>query len=262
MRVLILGVGDAFTRVHFSTSALVEGPGGYLLVDCPDPVHRTIHDGTRRAGWDVDAAGIHDVLITHLHGDHCNGLESFGFARMLLRMETPSAPLPRLHLSRPASERVWERLAPGMDGTCCMDHSPARLSDFYRLEPIEPRREAAIAGLSVKCRFTRHPVPTTGLLISDGEWTLGWSSDTPFEQAHIDWLDQADLIVHESSPGPIHTPIESLNSLPDELRAKLRLIHLPDDFDRSATDIEILAEGDVLQNLRRASIPAGCGAQS
>ncbi len=253
MRVLILGVGDAFTRAHFGSSALVEGPDGYLLIDCPDLVHRAIHEASRRAGWDVDASKIQDVLITHLHGDHCNGLESFGFARMILRMKTPSAPLPRLHISRPASERVWERLAPAMDGVCCLGHSPARLGDFYLLDTIEPQREAAIAGLTVRCRFTKHPVPTTGLLISDGEWTLGWSSDTSFEQAHIDWLDQADLIVHESSLGPIHTPIESLNSLPDELRAKLRLIHLPDDFDRSGTDIEILAEGDVLQGPERSS---------
>ncbi len=253
MRVLILGVGDAFTRVHFGSSALVDGPDGYLLIDCPDPVHRAIHDASRRAGWDVDASRIHNVLITHLHGDHCKGLESFGFARMILRMKTASAPLPRLYINRPASERVWERLAPAMDGACCMGHSPARLSDFYLLDTIEPQHEAAIAGLTVRCRFTQHPVPTTGLLISDGEWTLGWSSDTPFEQAHIDWLNQADLIVHESSLGPIHTPIESLNSLPHELRAKLRLIHLPDDFDCSGTDIEILVEGDVLEGPVRES---------
>ncbi len=253
MRVLILGVGDAFTKIHFGSSALVAGPDGYLLIDCPDLVHRAIHEANRRAGWDVDASKIHDVLITHLHGDHCNGLESFGFARMLRRMKTPSAPLPRLHISRPASERVWERLAPAMDGACCLRHSPARLADFYLLDTIEPQSEAVIAGLTVRCRFTQHPVPTTGLLISDGEWTLGWSSDTPYEQAHIDWLDQADLIVHESSRGPIHTPIEALNSLPDELRAKLRLIHLRDDFDRSGTDIEILSQGDVLQGPVRES---------
>ncbi len=68
MRVLILGVGDAFTRAHVGSSALVEGPDGYLLIDCPDPVHRALHHASRRAGWDVDASRIHDVLITHLHG--------------------------------------------------------------------------------------------------------------------------------------------------------------------------------------------------
>ncbi len=73
MRVLILGVGDAFTKIHFGSSALVAGPDGYLLIDCPDLVHRAIHEANRRAGWDVDASKIHDVLITHLHGDHCNG---------------------------------------------------------------------------------------------------------------------------------------------------------------------------------------------
>ncbi len=79
MRALILGIGDAFTRRHFSTSALVEAPGGRVLIDCPDLIHRVLHEATTQAGWSVDASGVDDVILTHLHGDHCNGLESFAF---------------------------------------------------------------------------------------------------------------------------------------------------------------------------------------
>ena len=80
MRMLVLGVGDAFTRLHFGTSALLEGPEGFVLLDCPDLVHRALHEASAKAGWDVDVMSISDILLTHLHGDHCNGLESFGFA--------------------------------------------------------------------------------------------------------------------------------------------------------------------------------------
>jgi hypothetical protein len=45
----------------------------------------------------------------------------------------------------------------------------------------------------------------------------------------------------------VHTPIESLNTLPPELTAKMRLIHLLDDFDRSATSISPLEQGEVLE---------------
>ena len=53
--------------------------------------------------------------------------------------------------------------------------------------------------------------------------------------------------MHESGPAPSHTPIEDLNALPDELRAKMRLIHLADDFDVSSTDIKPLHEGEVIE---------------
>jgi len=246
MRVLITGVGDAFTRASFGSSALVEGPRGFVQIDCPDPIHRAWQEATTLANWSASAANIHDVIVTHLHGDHCNGLESFGFWRRLLRMRDASVTRPRLHLTPQAAARVWEKLAPAMDGPMAGEKS-SRLADYFEVCTIAPDAPATVAGLTVQCRFTKHPIPTVGLLLSDGKQTFGWSSDTPFEQEHIDWLKRADLIVHESNLGPSHTPIEKLNALPKAIKAKMRLIHLPDGFDSKSTDIAILSAGDVLE---------------
>ncbi|MHC4765383.1 MAG: MBL fold metallo-hydrolase [Planctomycetota bacterium] len=245
MRVLILGVGDAFTRLHFGSSALIEAPGGHVLLDCPDAIHRCLHEATSRAGWSADASSIDDILLTHLHGDHCNGLESFGFARRILSQGAgPGAGRPRIHTSRAAADRLWERLAPAMDAATTA--SPRSLDDYYEIHELEPGTRATVAGLTVECRFTQHPVPTLGLLISDGAGTLGWSSDTPFDEAHLQWLSRADVIVHECNRPPMHTPIESFMALPPELTAKIRLNHLPDDFDPSSTAMSPLREGEVL----------------
>jgi ribonuclease BN (tRNA processing enzyme) len=248
MRVLILGVGDAFTRKHFGSSAIVEGPEGLVLIDCPDPVHRVIQEASSRAGWTIDASQIHDIIITHLHGDHCNGLESFGFLRRIHRAQDPSIalPKPRLHVSQPVAERVWQKLAPAMDAPMGQTR-PSTLDDYFEVHMLTPERPAPIAGLTVRCRFTQHPVPTIGLLLSDGKKTFGWSADTPFEPAHIDWLARsADVFVHECNRGAAHTPIESLNRLDRKVRKQMRLIHLPDDFDPAGTDIRILHEGEEL----------------
>lgn len=241
MRALILGVGDAFTARSFGSSAVIEAPAGYVLLDCPDLIHRALREAREKSGWAVDRTKITDILLTHLHGDHCNGLESLGFARRDLH---PDLPRPRLHTWPKVGDRVWERLAPAMDAG-----GERTLDDYYDLRTFEADEttEHKVAGLTVRARPTRHPIPTIGFLISDGRRTLGWSSDTPFEQAHIDFLSRADLIVHESNVGPPHTPIEDLNALPAELRAKMRLIHLPDDFDRSRTDIGMLEPGQVLE---------------
>jgi len=246
MRVLILGVGDAFTTRHFGTSALVEHDGQYVLIDCPDPIHRVLHEATRRAGWRIDAASIEDIILTHLHGDHSNGLESFGFFRRFLALSEPNRVRPRLHAAAPVLERVWHKLAPAMDGRFAGATS-SRLEDYFDPRPLRTDAPNEVAGLRVECRFTGHPVPTIGLLIGDGARILGWSGDTPFEQAHIDWLARADVIVHESNRGPAHTPIERLNALDPCLRRRIRLIHLPDDFDESVTDMAVLRLGDVLR---------------
>jgi hypothetical protein len=41
------------------------------------------------------------------------------------------------------------------------------------------------------------------------------------------------LIFHEASYGPAHSPLEKLEELPEELRKKLRIVHLPDTFETS-----------------------------
>jgi len=245
MRVLILGAGDAFTTTGFGSSALIESGGSYVLLDCPGLVHRALAEATRAAGWNVDASSIDDILLTHLHGDHVNGLEAVGFGRMILRMERPEAPRPRVFVNRPAGDRLWERLAPAMEQQRWLDR-PSRLDDYFELRPIDTGEVVRVGPLEVRARRTDHPVPATGFLIGDGSWTLGWSGDTTFEREHVDWLSAADLIVHECGPGPVHTGLDQLGALPDELRARLRLTHLPDGFDTSASDMAALAAGDVL----------------
>lgn len=82
---------------------------------------------------------------------------------------------------------------------------------------------------------------------SHGHWTFGRSGDTPLDPSHIEWLDAADLILHECNRGATHIPIEKVNSLPSKIRDKMRLIHLPDDFDPDTTDIQRLGPGDLLE---------------
>lgn len=246
MRALILGIGDAFTSRGFGTSAVLEGPGGFVLLDCPDLIHRAIREACETSGWKVDYNSIDDLVITHLHGDHVNGLESFGWARFVSRLRGANMVLPRVHTHPAAAGRMWERLAPAMDPPLTKGGRCSTIEDFFDLRVFEPGRPIHVAGLTVECRYTIHPVPTIGLKVSDGRRTLGWSGDTCFEPAHIDWLSNADLIVHEANLGPAHTQIELLNALPAAIRRKMRITHVVDEFDTTTTDIPVLQEGEVL----------------
>lgn len=255
---LILGVGDAFTTEHFGSSALLRAPGGLVLIDCPDHALRAVKQAGARAGWSVPLTGITDVILTHLHGDHCNGLEAFFFSQWVAVKQGTRKERPRLHTSPLAAARLWDRLAPAMDTLIGVDR-PLTLDDYAELCVLRPVNcfpetgvasgEAGsvdVAGLRVRCRYTTHHIPTIGLLVTSGGKTLGWSSDTRPDLAHVEWLREADMIVHESSPPPAHTPVEWLNALPWEVRERMRLLHLPDGFDAAESRMPLLREGDVL----------------
>lgn len=257
MRIVILGVGDAFTGKYFGSSALLLGPRGAVLLDCPDPIHRVLREGTGALETPIGAHEIDDILLTHIHGDHSNGLESFGFWRWMLRERGEAATKPRVWTSPWTAQRLWSKLAPAMsgEGRRSGQQGPATrsLETFFEVRTIEPGlarfEEVSVAGLTVTARWTTHPIPTMGLLISDGRATLGWASDTAYEREHLEWLAQADLIVHEANTGPAHTPIDTLNALPADIRRKMRLIHLPDEYDPSSSDIRPLTQGEVLDLL-------------
>jgi hypothetical protein len=86
-------------------------------------------------------------------------------------------------------------------------------------------------------------VPTTALLVRAGGRCLGYSADTAYDPGLIEWLAAADLVIHETGEGGLHTPYADLAALPAGLRAKMRLIHYPDDFNLTASTIEPLSQG-------------------
>jgi hypothetical protein len=123
----------------------------------------------------------------------------------------------------------------------------ASLGDYYELRVLPKSSAANIAGLQVEHRMGRHTVPTCGFRISDGTRTFAWSGDTTWDPGHIEWLQTADFVVHETSPAPAHTPVEYLNALPPELRARMALVHMGDDFDPASTQIRLLRDGELLR---------------
>jgi len=82
-----------------------------------------------------------------------------------------------------------------------------------------------------------------------GGRTLGISSDTAFDPSLIEWLSEADLIVHETNYGPAHTAYSDLLTASADVKKRMRLIHYPDEFPGlvgATSEIPCLLEGDVL----------------
>ena len=239
--VLPLGVGDAFSALRYSSCVAVGAEGRWLLVDCPHPVQKMLREATTRAGLALDAGGIDAVALTHLHADHASGIESLAYWSFFYRRR--KLPL----LVHPAvSARLWDgHLAAGMEQllpAVGADFVRMRLDDYIELLPLDEAASFEYGPFRVECRRTIHHIPTTALRIHGAGRTLGYSADTAFDESLIAWLAEADLVIHETNHG-VHTPYERLAALPAELRAKMRLIHYPDDLPESADAIERLVEG-------------------
>jgi ribonuclease BN (tRNA processing enzyme) len=241
MKLLPLGVGDAFTALYYSSCVAIEAAGQWLLIDCPHPIQKMLREASLGAGISLSPFEISGVVLTHLHADHASGLEGLGyFSYFYCQKRLPLLVHPRV------AARLWEgHLAAGMEqllpkvGAEFVEKS---LDEYFEVIPLSEERAVSFGPFSIESRFTIHHIPTTAVRIQAEGATLGHSADTAFDEGLIEWLSAADLVVHETNYG-VHTPYEKLAALPEKLRKKMRLIHYPDDFDVTASNIEALQQG-------------------
>lgn len=253
LRLLPLGVGDAFTAEHYTASYALGLDDAWLLIDCSHPVRKMLREASRAARLPVplDLDQVVGTVITHLHADHCCGLEDLGFyAYYALGRRAPI-------LAHPAvAENLWTGLlSAGMSQTWLDRYpststppTPRRFDEFFDLQPLNVEAPVTFGPFAIECRFTQHSLPTTALRIRAGGRTIGFSADSAFDPSLIAWLEPCDLIIHEvtsAHDSPVHTPYRHLAALPQPLRARTRLTHYPDDFDRDGSTIEPLRQGKI-----------------
>ncbi|MDK2971836.1 MAG: hypothetical protein PWP23_1591 [Candidatus Sumerlaeota bacterium] len=246
---LVLGIGNAFTRRFFNSSFLLIAGGQFVAIDCPAPFRRVLHDAGNRAGLSVDLDAIDHLVLTHLHGDHCNGLEEYGFFR---RYVLPGKQPGHLYLLPENLAPLWERrlhavMAEGVDPKTGR-HVARSLEDYFLPHCWEPGEVHRLAGedapgVEFAIRRTRHPVPCFGFRASFGGVTLGYSADSPFETEHLEFLASSDLIVHEAGEGTGHAALDKLQALDESVRRKIVLIHVPDAYHERDLEFPILEEG-------------------
>jgi ribonuclease BN (tRNA processing enzyme) len=235
-----LGIGDAFSSRFYSSCYALGYDGQWLLVDCPHPIRKILREAGVTAGVSLDVGDIAGIVLTHLHADHCCGIEGFALYKyFVLGGKTALWAHPQV------SELLWDRLAPTfehLEPDASAAPRAETLRKYFELHPLDAGQAVPIGPFAVECRFTRHGLPTTALRIRAGDAVLGISADTEYDPDLIAWLTEADLFLHETGSGP-HTPYEKLLALPAEVRAKLHLTHLSDQFDLAGSDLQILTQG-------------------
>jgi ribonuclease BN (tRNA processing enzyme) len=242
--IIVLGVGDTFSERYGSSALLLQCGGFSLAIDCPDMYRGVLKDASDKTGLSLSLSDIDHVLITHVHGDHMNGLEGVAFYKHFVDHERL-----RLLAAPEVRENIWDqRLKASMSALWNgSEHRRLGFDDYFEHVPLSWTGAIQVGPFSIRARRTIHHVPTSALFIEAAGRTLGYSADTAFDPELLAFLAPADLIIHETNFGPAHTPYASLAALPAELRAKMRLIHYADSFDTAASVIAPLHEGDLLR---------------
>ena len=119
-----------------------------------------------------------------------------------------------------------------------------RLRRLFVFRPITIGGSHRIHGGDLRFFYALHSIPTIGFECYFGGKSFIYSSDTLYDPARFDvmaaegvlseWRRDMlanfpwhhSLVVHEAGVPPIHTPAAQLAALPEEVRTRLRLIHI------------------------------------
>ncbi len=190
MKLTILGCsGTIPSATSGCASYLLEHDGFRLLVDAGEGCVGAL----ARSGelYDIDA-----VVVSHLHADHCLGLLSYYYARIL----NPDAGVGELPVWGP--EGTGDRLLRAFDS------GPfERFAGCYSFATLTAGHQV-IGPFDITTARMAHPVECYGMRVTAGGRTLAYSADTGPTSALPALARDADLLLCEASwqDGPDHPP--------------------------------------------------------
>ncbi|MFH0795271.1 MAG: MBL fold metallo-hydrolase [bacterium] len=245
LQVLILGCGDYFGRLRYHTSFVVLAGALRVLVDCPEPLRKIMSEASRKSGLDLDVDQLDHVLLTHLHGDHCGGVEGLGYYRHYVCRNSTRPHVYALPEVLPDlwNHRLYASMGRSRDAVTGK-LTTRKLENYFQPHAVSPGKRYKIGSLGFEIRRTLHSIPCYAVKFQYAGVSLGYSCDTIYDPDLIGWLSDCDLIIHETSTGP-HTPYEKLSALPSGLRRKMLLVHLGDNFDMKKSNILPARQGAI-----------------
>src|SRR4051794_10182808 len=79
VRLIPLGVGNAFTARYYTTALALGLDDDWLLIECPHPIRKMLREASLATGIPLDLDRVRGVALSHLHADHCSGLEDYAY---------------------------------------------------------------------------------------------------------------------------------------------------------------------------------------
>ncbi|WP_448851370.1 MBL fold metallo-hydrolase [Corynebacterium sp. 335C] len=221
MRVTVLGCSGSLVGPREPASGyLVEHDGGRFVMDMGTGVLGALQDH-------ADPAEV-DVVLTHLHGDHCLDLQGLLIWR-------------RFHPTKPAEGRA---LLYGPEGTAerigriSADHADGMddISDTFDVRRVRHGEPFTLHGVEVTPATMVHPVEAYGYRVTAGGVTVAYTGDTAWHDGLVPFARGVDVLFCEATwcstpegkPGGMHMSGYEAGILAREAGVRiLALAHIP-----------------------------------
>jgi len=263
LTLFFLGTGSMFAMAHYQTNLIAVKGNSHVLVDFGMTGPRALADLAR-----VHAGQLNVVLPTHSHEDHIGGLGYLALTNRYIGMPFMKQPKTRLIVTREYKEVLWDYSLRGS-----LAHNEANPSGGLTLEDYfdivyadliieEPRQiwQANVGDLKLELFRTRH-IPEQANTVEDCFFSFGlfiddrifYSGDSQFDRELVDYFAGrgAEYFVHDVQfyPGGVHAPLDTLKTLPEELKQRMLLCHYSDNYqEQDISDFAGWARQGVLYN--------------
>lgn len=233
MKIKFLGTGGGLcsTKVNYHSNAIIEHNGKKLLIDCGSNCPSALEE----AGIDIN--DIDAIYISHLHADHCGGMEFVGFKRYFSKFPFGSNK-PKLFGNVRVIKDLWSKTLRG--GMETVQNKKNTLKSYFDVNSISPNGKFTWEDITFNLIQTVHVVdnreikPSYGLMIQSEGKNIFFTADTQFAPNQImAYYEQADVIFHDCElanyPQSVHAQYHQLASLPEKYKRKMWLYHYDGD---------------------------------
>eukprot|EP00457_Paulinella_chromatophora_P000795 gb/GEZN01000795.1/.p1 GENE.gb/GEZN01000795.1/~~gb/GEZN01000795.1/.p1 ORF type:complete len:1074 (-),score=181.42 gb/GEZN01000795.1/:218-3439(-) len=221
--ITMLGNSDGFDAKGSTTGFVIWMNRRGIMVDPPP------HSGALLRKVGINPRLMRGVVLTHCHADHDAGT----FQKIL---EEGRVVLMTTPVILNSFLRKYNAIS-GLD--------IAILRKLFSFRPVLVGEDMKVYGGHLNFFYSLHSIPCVGVRAYCNGKSMIYSADTLNDPVRLDELHAAgvlskgrrdalvnfewhhDVILHECGVPPIHTPLTTLQALPDDVKEKLYIVHKP-----------------------------------
>jgi ribonuclease BN (tRNA processing enzyme) len=244
LELFFIGVGSGLADEHFYTNLLLIKGDTHIMVDFGEGASHALRETSGLTKFAIET-----VLPTHSHDDHVGGIGTLAVANRYVSTAIMGKPKLKMIIGEEFQRELWTHTLQGSLEHNEVDPDGARLqfSDYF--EVVRPEwarwrpRETWIVdygGIHLEMFRTIH-IPeqsrsveahyiSYGLFIDDHVF---YSGDTKFDPDLIGiYGARSEAMFHDVQffDKGVHAPLESLRTLPADVRSRMHLVHYADSY--------------------------------